>query len=162
RPVMKKSLLLCGLLLAMSASLAFAAPGTNLRYLACFGDAGAPNRAFACASNSGSNLLLGSFPLGADQLATTGIGCVLDVAVAGASLPTWWQYFNVGACRQASLTCNGVISALAVNCADWSAGFANGGLAAYQLGSNGPPALLGGANTARVIIGFAVSAANVQ
>ena len=45
---MKKVILLCGALLALTAVVAQAGPGTNLRWNACLGDGGVPNRAFAC------------------------------------------------------------------------------------------------------------------
>jgi hypothetical protein len=153
---MKKSLMLCGLLLALTASIASAAPGTNLRWLACFGDAGAANRNFACNLNTGTEALVGGFELGADLTGTTGIEIVVDVATAGSTLPAWWVFSGVGGCRVATppiLVMNPTISVSASACADWAGGAAAGGLAAYQIGTAGP-------NTARMIGGFAVAAAN--
>ena len=152
---MKKVTLLCGMLLAFTASLAAAAPGVNLKWNACFGDGGLLNRVSTCAVNIGTNALVGSFELGAAGLSgASGVEVVVDVATASATLPAWWQFFNVGTCRQVSLTVNPTISPFAFACFDWSAGFASGGLAAYNIGSGGP-------NTARMIIGFAVPAANL-
>ncbi|MFM8560394.1 MAG: hypothetical protein ACKOC6_12530, partial [bacterium] len=59
---MKKTLLLCGALLALTAASASAA-GTNLRWSSCYGDGGPQNRTSACTSNLGSNILVGSFVL---------------------------------------------------------------------------------------------------
>jgi hypothetical protein len=147
---MKKSLLLCGLLLALTASYASAA-GLTLAWSACLTDGGTPNRSSTCLVNTGTNALVGTFQLGADQVGTTGIEVIVDIATAGASLPAWWG-FQAGGCRTPSLAVNPTIAAAAANCVDWANGVAAGGLAAYQLGAGGP-------NTARIVIGFAVAAA---
>jgi len=153
---MKKSLMLCGLLLAVTASMASAAAGTNLRWSACFGDGGAANRNSTCLSNLGNaGLLVGSFELGTDQASASGIEVVIDIATAGPSLPPWWDLYNLGSCRANSLSANPTISGTAANCFDWSAGFAAGGIAAYNVGIAGP-------NTARVIVGYAVAASHLQ
>src|SRR5262245_34544831 len=147
---MKRVTLLCGLLLALTAGVAAAAPGVNLRWSACAGDAGAINKTFACNSNTAANnLLVGSFELGADILQSSGQEIVVDLASAGASLPAWWGFKNAGTCRQGSLTMNTVISATAVNCADWALGAAVGGIGAYNIGERGP-------NTARIKLAIAV------
>lgn len=148
---MKKVMLLCGMLLALTATVASAAQGLNLRWNACFGDGGVQNRASTCLVNTGTNGLTGSFEMGSDLAGVTGIEGILDLASAGAALPAWWTFVNVGSCRSVSLTSNGTISPAAVVCADWSGGAAAGGLAAYQVG-------LYGANTARIKVGFAVAA----
>ena len=153
---MKKVTLLCGLLLAISATVASAAPGVNLRWQACWGDGGLPNRNSLCNSNLGNaGQLVGSFELGAaGHPNTSGVEIVMDVASAGAVLPAWWQQNGLGQCRSVSMTMNGTISALAVACFDWASGAAAGGLAAYNIGTNGP-------NTARAIGGFAVPAVSI-
>src|SRR5215467_11821444 len=88
RQKMKRVTLLCGLLLAMSASVA-AASGVGLRWQACLGDAGAINRNFACNTNAGTNnILVGTFELGAAGLANvSGNEVVIDLGAAGATLP---------------------------------------------------------------------------
>jgi len=148
---MKKVTLLCGMLLALTASIASAAQGTNLRWSACFGDGGPLNRSSTCLSNNGSNVLVGSFEMGASLTQVSGVEIVIDIGTAGVSLPAWWSMFNVGTCRPASLTSNAAIAATAANCFDWANNFAQGGLAAYNMGFDGP-------NTARTVNGFAVSA----
>src|SRR5438874_5667832 len=109
---MKKVTLLCGMLLALTASIASAAPGVNLKWNDCFGDGGATSRAFACSNNTGvgalpatgtKNKLEASFELGADLATVSGLEIVIDVATASAALPAWWQFKNTGACRQGSL-----------------------------------------------------------
>ena len=149
---MKKVTLLCGLLLALSVSVASAA-GVNLRWLACYGDAGVQNRASTCLTNTGTNPLVGSFQLPADVLGVTGIEAIVDLASAGSALPAWWTFNAPGGavgCKGGALTVNATIAVTAVNCADWAGGAAAGGLAAYQIGNYGP-------NTARIKIGFAVA-----
>src|SRR5512143_545213 len=112
RQEMKKVMLLCGLLLAVSASVAAAGAGTNLRWNGCFGEGtGASNKAFACNTNTGTNLMVGSFQLGTDILQTPGQEVVIDFASADATLPAWWQFKNAGTCRQAALTMNFVANA---------------------------------------------------
>jgi hypothetical protein len=146
---MKKSLMLCGLLLALTASMASAAGGVNLRWNVCFGDGGTANRTFACTSNAGAEALIGSFELGADLTQVSGLEIVIDIATAGATLPAWWEFKNVGTCRSASLGMAGAIGTLGPNCIDWSQGAPAGGLAAYNIGTGA------GANTARIIGGIA-------
>src|SRR5687767_2888200 len=108
---MKKVILLCSMFLALAASVASAAQGLNLRWTACFGDAGTFNRNFACNVNTGTNQLTGSFELGADLLSASGNEIVVDIATASPTLPAWWAFRAVGSCRQASLTMNTTISA---------------------------------------------------
>jgi hypothetical protein len=146
---MKKVTLLCGMLLALVATVASAAPGTNLRWDLCFGDGGPINKNFACATNGGAQQLVGSFELPAAGLAqVSGLEIVVDIATAGSTLPAWWQFKNVGTCRAASLGMTGAIGTLGPNCIDWSQGAPAGGLAAYTVGIAGP-------NTARIIGGIA-------
>jgi hypothetical protein len=151
---MKKVTLLCGLLLAITAGVAAAGPGVNLKWSACAGDGGLTNRNFACASNSGSNVLVASFEVGENIAASSGQEVVIDLAAAGATLPSWWAFANAGSCRQLSLSMNTTISATAANCADWASGVAVGGIGAYNVGQRG-------ANTSRIKIAIAVPAAGL-
>ena len=150
---MKKVILLCGMLLAV-ASVASAAPGTNLRWTGCFGDGGAINRVFTCTSNTlpGGSSLVGSFEVGAAILQTSGQEVVIDIAAAAATLPAWWQFKNVGTCRQLSLGINFTPPSTALLCTDWSGGQASGGIGAYNIGARGP-------NTARIVAAIAVAGA---
>jgi hypothetical protein len=148
---MKKVTLLCGMLLALTAGVAAAAPGVNLRWANCFGDAGTINRNFACNTNTGNHILVGSFELGQNILQASGNEVVIDLAAADATLPAWWGFKNAGTCRQASQSMNFVIPGTAVVCADWANGQAAGGIGAYNIGERGP-------NTARVKAAIAVPA----
>src|SRR2546429_236082 len=85
--------------LALSATRSHAAAGVNVRWNACFGDGGLANRSFACNTNNGSQQLVTSFVLGAPVSQVGAVEVNLDVAVAGATLPAWWQFVNAGSCR---------------------------------------------------------------
>jgi hypothetical protein len=152
---MKKVTLLCGLLLALTATVASAA-GVGLRWNSCNSDPlSAINKNFACNSNTipGGATLVGSFTLGAAGLAqTSGNEVVIDLAAAGATLPAWWQFKNPGTCRGAAMTMNFTGPAA---CVDWALGSAVGGIGAYNIGQRGP-------NTARVVAAFAVAPDNLQ
>ena len=65
---MKKAMLLCGMLLALTAVTANAqvGGGLNLRWQSCLGDGGAQNKTSACSNNLGSNLAVGSFQLASE------------------------------------------------------------------------------------------------
>src|SRR5262245_47226001 len=152
---MKRVTLLCGLLLAMSASVA-AASGLGLRWTECIGDAGTLNRNFGCAVNTGSSTLVGTFELGAAGLGqTSGEEIVIDLGSASAALPAWWQFKNVGTCRTGSLAIGAAPTANAANCADWGGGLAGAGLGAYIIGNRGP-------NTARIVAASAVPPTGLQ
>ncbi len=146
---MKRVTLLCGMLLAMTAGVAAAGQGVNIRWNACLSDGGAINRNFACNSNNGSNSITGSFVLEAPLNTTSGNEIVVDLASASPVLPAWWQFRNAGTCRQSSMTFNTVISATALGCFDWANGGATGGIGAYNIGLRGP-------NTARMVAASAV------
>ena len=86
--------MLCVLLLAPTASIAAAAPGVDLRWTDCPGEADAvQSKTFACTSNTGSRTLVGSFQLGADLLRTSGIEVAVDIATAGCgpACPVEWE-----------------------------------------------------------------------
>ena len=152
---MKRVTLLCGLLLAMTATVASAA-GVGIRWTECIGDGGTLNRNFACNVNTGSNVLVGTFQLGAAGLAqTSGEEIVVDLGSASATLPAWWQFKNVGTCRTGSLAIGAAPTANPANCADWGGGLAGAGLGAYIIGARGP-------NTARVVAASAVPPSGLQ
>ena len=154
---MKKATLLCGMLLAITASVASAGPGLNLRWNACFGDGGVLNKAFACNSNTipSAHQMVGSFEVPAVMLGTSGLEVVIDLASGSATLPAWWQFKNAGTCRTNSMTMNFTISLSANACADWAPAGASGGIGAYNIGQRGP-------NTARIVAAIAVPATGLS
>jgi hypothetical protein len=137
---MKKTILLCGALLALTATVASAA-GVNLAWLNCYGEGtGAQNRVFACTANTGTNMAVGSFIAPAGVGALSGNEVVIDLQSAGATLPAWWQFKNVGTCRTTSLSVNFVANAGNAICVDEFSGGGAGGIGAYNIGYGGNPA----------------------
>jgi hypothetical protein len=124
---------------------AAAAPGLGLRWTDCFGDGGQQNRTFACNSNfGGSDLLMLSFVPASDLSPVVQLEVVLDMTAASAALPAWWEYYNVGSCRQSGVTLFGFQPLPGTACPDWAGGEGGGvNIAAYQVGISGP-------NTARL------------
>ena len=148
---MKKTLLLCGALIAISATTAFAA-GINLSYNDC-GTFGTENKTFACNTNSGNSIMVASFvaPAGIGQY----LSCEsnLEIQTDSATLPDWWQFKNAGTCRSASLSLSGDFTSGPFNCTDFFAGAAAGGIGAYNPGYTLP-------NRARIVLVLAVPSAN--
>lgn len=107
----------------MSVAVALAHAGSfNLRWNACWGDGGTMNRDFACTTNLGGEQLVASFVAPLERHGIIGFDATLEIAVAGTSLPPWWQFRVAGSCRQNALSVNAAIPATAVHCEDWGAG----------------------------------------
>jgi hypothetical protein len=122
---MKKAIILSGLLLAVSASLA-AAQGINLRLNDCAA-AGTTNAAASCATNAGIAIsMVGSaiVPSGMDRV----VACegYIDVQTSAASLSPWWLLESTG-CRPAALTFSFDFTTAPGTCNDFWAGGATGG-----------------------------------
>lgn len=135
---MKKATLLCSALLALTASVASAAPGINFAWNNCFSDGGVPNRNFACNVNTGSNVAVASFVAPAGVVAMSGNEVVIDLQSAGTTLPLWWQFKNAGTCRTTALSVNFSPPAIVI-CVDPWVGQAAGGIGAYTIGFGGNP-----------------------
>lgn len=124
------------------ASLAHAA-GINLSWDDC-GEFGVCAKYFACDTNAGASFtLVGSFVPPEGTTAITGEEITLDFGLPrpdgpapSERLPSWWQFFNAGACRRGALVASIDLSALPdPHCADyWLSSSAQGGLAAYHVG----------------------------
>ncbi len=137
---------------------ASAAEGMNLAWNHCLGEGtGVQNVTFACSTNTGSNVMTGSFVLGSGFPQAIGFEIVLDLASASANLPAWWSLHNVGSCRPTSLGVDLVPDPSDVVCEDWSAGQAEGGLAVYCTLAGPCADHPTSANAARVKIGSAVA-----
>ena len=129
---MKKTLLITGVLLALAATVASAA-GVNVSWTDC-GAAGQQNRAFACNSNAGSNVMVSSFDPPAGLSKVTGINLIWDLQSASDPLPAWWDLFNPGACKSGP-TLNTVFAN--ASCTDYFLAAGAGGITAYlNTGSN--------------------------
>jgi hypothetical protein len=128
-------------------------PGVNLRWDQCYGDGGVQYKQFACDTNTGSDQLVGSFELASGIPGVTGLEITMDIGSASAAFPAWWALVSAGSCRGAALSANSSLSPAAVSCVDWANGQEAGGIAAYNIYTVA-------ANRARLIMGFAVAAAN--
>jgi len=148
------------LLLPLCAS---AGEGVNLAWNHCLGEGtGVQNAVFACDTNAGSHVLVGSFVLGANLPTVSGFESVTDLVSASPVLPAWWEFRNAGSCRQGSLTASLSPDPANVVCVDWSNGAAAGGLAAYCVTATGCADSPAAANAARIKVVGAVSVANIQ
>ena len=107
-----------------------AAAGINMAWDACSADGGVQSKTFACNTNSGLKVMVGSFVLAADQPNFVGVEVTIDIQAQADSLPAWWRFYEVGACRQSALTVN-FLTDSGTNCADLWSGQATGGLAGY-------------------------------
>ncbi len=144
--------------LALTASTALAG-GVNLGWNQCWPEGGTANKKFACASNSGSDVLVGSFQPASPHSKFVGIEVILDGQSVLSALPDWWQLWNAGACRQAALTASAdFLTAPMVACADPWLGLAQGGIAAYQttLFPPPPPINIPSANVLRIKVAYAL------
>jgi hypothetical protein len=129
---MKKTLLITGVLLALTATAASAA-GVNLSWTDC-GAGGQQNRDFACQSNAGSNVMVASFDPPAGLTKVVGVNLIYDLQSASDPLPAWWDLFNPGACRGGP-TLNTVFAN--ATCVDYFLAAGAGGITAYlNTGSN--------------------------
>src|SRR5690349_7218163 len=127
---MKKILLLSGVLLAFSASMALAAGGLNLAWgPSCWADNPAASKTWTCATN-GATLatFTGSFTVGSDIPDFVGISAVIDLQANSATLPAWWDFFNPGSCRPTSLSVGADFTTTTTSCNDVFAGQAGGGI----------------------------------
>lgn len=150
---MKKTLLICGTLLALTASMAQAG-GINAAWTACPSEGGTQVRTSTCTSNLGSaGSLVGTYSLTSGQALKVGDEVVIDIQIGDGSapVPPYWQFFNAGSCRQTALSANFVYTGAQSSCFDAWSGQAAGGVAAYFTGYGGVP------GRARIIIGAAVA-----
>ena len=135
--------LLCCVVLAASAASASAA-GVNLAWSRCYGEcSGTVNRTFACNTNVGSHVAVGSFVAPPGVTALSGNEVVIDLQSSSATLPAWWGLRGTGQCRGTgtpALSVNFLANASDGVCVDEFAGGAAGGIGAYTVGYAGNPA----------------------
>ncbi len=90
---MKKTLLLAGLLLAITATAAMAA-GVSMSWMNyCWGEDGSTsNLTWACNSNTNSNIRMTcSFKLDTDMPTFAAVGVFLEGMMEAAAVPDWWE-----------------------------------------------------------------------
>lgn len=151
-PILRTILCIAALTLLASARPALAAtsaPGVNLRWDNCYGDGGAWNKNFACNTNVGTQRLVGSFELSEEAPNMSGIELLVELASTGPAYPAWWQFKNVGTCRQSAMVFSTTLPANSSTCVDWGAGQTAGGIGSYSVGTNG-------ANHSRLLMAVAV------
>lgn len=138
---MPRSSLLAGaalvLALAVPARAALTPPGVNIRWDVCYDDSGPVNKLFACDTNTGSASLVLSLVMDDVMDSVSGMELGVEFWSASANLPDWWQFKNIGTCRQSSLSFSTAPPA-SVNCSDWANGNASGGLGAYTVDALSP------------------------
>jgi hypothetical protein len=143
---MKKTLLITGVLLALTAGAASAA-GVNLNWTDCIPNAGLQtNKAFACNSNNGTNTMVATFDPPPSVTELNGNNLIIDIQSASNPLPQWWRFKNAGTCRLASLGANAVFpnTGPAICVDQWA--LPSPGVSAYIENAGGNPsrARLGG------------------
>jgi hypothetical protein len=137
-------------------------PGVALRWSHCYGEGtGLLTRSFACDTNQGSEVLVGSFSLASDVPDASGNEIVVDLydyftdyftPLPGTPtpLPEWWKFRNVGTCRQTALGLSLVADPANAVCQDWGQGEQVGAIGAYTIESTL------GTGRARIVMAVAV------
>jgi len=121
------------------ATTAHAEVGVKLSWDHCSGDGHVSLKQFACDTDEGREVIVGSFiaPLGVDSL--SGNEVTLDFQVENGTYPSWWAFRVNGACRQAAMSMDFVPRTPPVQCIDMWQGQAAGGIGAYTIGVLGDP-----------------------
>ena len=98
---------------------AWAGDELYLRWDNCHGDGGVYNKVFACDTNSGTEVLVGSFRLAATATFSTASFNV-DLAAIAPPMPSWWslQVSSPPGCRSASLSASFSPPATSTACVD--------------------------------------------
>ncbi len=133
---MKKTLLMAGALLALTAGIASAQGGINLSWSDC-GTAGVQGKTFACTSNTltGAIIVASAIaPVQMDQL--NGQESELQLQVNQANLSNWWKLDTGTGCRSA-ISASFDFTGGPFTCIDPWAGGASGGMN-YVSGFGGP------------------------
>lgn len=132
--------------LMLAANAAFAAAGINLSWTSC-GALGTSTKTFACAANTGSDVMVASYVAPSGTTGITGMEAVIDIQSSTPTMPDWWLFKNAGTCRQTALSS---LPAGASCDGDYWAGQASGGISAYIT------PYLSATNRARLLIIYAV------
>jgi len=88
--------------IALTPQPAAAVGGINLAWTDC-GAAGTADKVVACTSNSGANILVGSFATPIDMSQFNGISAVIDVTTDTDPMVAWWN-LQTGGCRAGSVS----------------------------------------------------------
>lgn len=135
--------------------------GVALRWNACFGEGtGLLARNFACNTNAGREVLVGSFKLSEEMTFVAGNEIVVDLTTGkpyvpsqGGPLPEWWKFRSPGTCRQSALSVGFFTESESEACRDWAGGQAVGLIGDYRIEQSGP-------GTARLVMASAIAREN--
>ncbi len=134
------------------------AEGFDLRWNSCASDGGAANENFACDTDAGTHLLVGSFQLDQPITGLVFVEVVLDFIVADhLTVSPWWEFFD---CHAGALYADAAIYPSASNCSDWSGGSGVGGLIGWNHGGSIAPADT--ASHRRIVVAAAVDVPGVN
>jgi hypothetical protein len=86
--------------------------GINLAWNACLSEGGVTTRTSTCASNSGTNLLVGSFAPAAETQTFVGIEAQLVIHSSVPVMPDWWQFPVGPGCRSTAMVPSVAFAAL--------------------------------------------------
>ena len=133
------------------------AAGFNFSWDACTSESGTQNKTFACDTNTGNDVLYGSFVLDADQTNFIGVEATVDFHAQSTNLPDWWQFVNASACRQGGLSAGFDFTGdPGISCHDpWSAS-ASGGVGGYHTYWTTPQVPSGNTSDAQALLVGAV------
>lgn len=97
------------------------AGSTHLRWDRCFSDGGVQFRDFACDTNAGYDLLVGTFQLEADLPPVNTMEIHVSIGSASALLPEWWKShpYNTGSCRIGGFSLEPALPAGSAGCEAW-------------------------------------------
>jgi hypothetical protein len=116
-------------------------PSLALAWDNCRSAGGATDRSFACDSNDGENVLIGSFVAPDSIFLLASVESDIHLISNSPNLPDWWrlrdQTGQLGQCRNGSLITSGDLTDFS-GCADYFQGQAAGGTQSYQVGYAGP------------------------
>jgi hypothetical protein len=144
-------------LAVFSCASAAAAAGLNLAWDKCLGEGGASAKTFACNTNTGYADIVGSFIPALPHPKFVGIEVKLDFQSMSQTLPAWWQFHNVGTCRESNFEVSfSFREQPRLNCEDPFDGGAYGGVGCYATPDHPLSIFDGGSNNSRLVLGAAV------
>jgi len=107
RSLIRIAVSLASLILALPAH---AASGMRLSWDHCAADGRVANKAFACDTNNGSELLVFSFDPPVAKTDCVGIEFVMHIKASETVMPAWWQ-LGTGGCRAGALVYSSSVAA---------------------------------------------------
>ena len=118
---------------------ALAAPGLRLSWDHCVADGRVANRAFACDTNEGSDVLVFSYDPSEARTTVSGVEATVHIQSSSGVMPSWWftRSSAPAGCRAGGLTLD-VSPGPPSDCIDPYLGLASGGIGAYVADDIGP------------------------